>query len=242
MRLQSYASIANEYIISKLILMAYNPDIHNRTSIRLKGYDYSQCGFYYVTLCTQDCENRFGEIMDGEIVLNVAGLLVDAEWKRIAEIYDSVILDTYQIMPNHLHGILQITAPNPVGTGLVPVPNFSDEFVDDFLVDKNNISAKTADQNIEPPARMGTRPIPTVLYDMIGTFKSLTQNDYAFHVRNNVWLPFRKRLWQLRFHDHVIRNQYELDRIRKYIIDNPINWAQDENNLENIKNNKTADD
>ena len=162
MRLQSYASIANEYIISKLILMAYNPDIHNRTSIRLKGYDYSQCGFYYVTLCTQDCENRFGEIMDGEIVLNVAGLLVDAEWKRIAEIYDSVILDTYQIMPNHLHGILQITAPNPVGTGLVPVPNFSDEFVDDFLVDKNNISAKTADQNIEPPARMGTRPIPTV--------------------------------------------------------------------------------
>jgi putative transposase len=221
--------------------MAYNPDIHNRTSIRLNGYDYSQSGFYYVTLCTQDRESRFGEILDGEMVLNDAGLLVDAEWQRISVRYDHVILDAYQIMPNHLHGILQITSPHSVGTGLVPVLNFSDDFVDDALIDTDNTNAKTADQNIDPPAWMGTRPIPTGLYDMIGTFKSLTQNDYAFHVRNNGWPPFRKRLWQLRFHDHVIRNQYELDRIRGYIIDNPRNWSKDENNLENIKNNKTAD-
>ena len=221
--------------------MAYNADIHNRTSIRLKGYDYSQSGFYYVILCTQDRENRFGEIMDGEMVLNDAGLLVDAEWQRISVRYGHVILDTYQIMPNHLHGILQITLPNSVGTGLVPVLNFSDEFVDDVRINTDNSDAKTAHQNIYPSAGMGTRPIPTGLYDMIGTFKSLTQNEYAFHVRNNGWLPFRKRLWQLRFHDHVIRNHDELDRIREYIIDNPINWMKDENNLDNLKNNKTAD-
>ena len=79
--------------------------------------------------------------------------------------------------------------------------------------------------------------IPTALYDMIGTFKSLTQNEYADHVRNNGWPPFRKRLWQLRFHDHIIRNETELNRIRRYIIDNPKNWAEDENNPENIRKN-----
>jgi putative transposase len=176
--------------------MAYNPDIHNRQSIRLKGYDYSTPGFYYITLCTQDRENRFGEIVDGKMVLNGAGELVEAEWKKIPERYGQVILDAYQIMPNHLHGILQITSQNSVGMGLVP--------------------------------------IPTALYDVIGTFKSLTQNHYAFHMRNNGWPPFRKRLRQLRFHDHIIRNHDELDSIRRYIIDNPINWLKDQNNPENM--------
>jgi len=89
---------------------------------------------------------------------------------------------------------------------------------------------------------MGTSPIPTALYDVIGTFKSLTQNDYAFHVRNNGWLPFRKRLWQLRFHDHIIRNHDELDSIRRYIIDNPINWLKDQNNPENMMKNYDLND
>jgi hypothetical protein len=74
--------------------MAYNPDIHNRQSIRLKGYNYSSPGFYYVTLCTQDRENRFGEIVDGKMVLNGAGELVEAEWKRIQERHSHVSLDT----------------------------------------------------------------------------------------------------------------------------------------------------
>ena len=88
---------------------------------------------------------------------------------------------------------------------------------------------------------MGTRPIPTPLNDIIGTFKSLTQNEYADHVRNNGWPPFRKRLWQLRFHDHIIRNETELNRIRRYIIDNPKNWAEDENNPENIRKDHETD-
>jgi putative transposase len=209
---------------------------HNRASIRMKGFDYSMPGFYYVTLCTQDRENRFGMIANGEMVLNSAGKMVEAEWNRIQERYGHVIIDTYQIMPNHLHGILQISASDKnekksyhdglVGTGLVPVQDFLDEST-------NNGRSETS-INIDASTGMGTRPIPTVLFDVIGTFKSLTQNDYAFQVRKNGWPSFRKRLWQLRFYDHIIRNQGELDRIRGYIIDNPKNWMEDENNLESI--------
>jgi putative transposase len=220
--------------------MAYNPDIHNRQSIRLKGYDYSTTGLYYITLCTQDRENRFGGIVDDKIVLNEAGELVDAEWKRIPGRYGQVILDTYQIMPNHLHGILQIIGQNSVGTGLVPVRNFLDESVDDGCIDKNNPNENLLDNDDLSSNRMGTRPISTALYEVIGTFKSLTQNDYAFHVRNNGWPPFRKRLWQLRFHDHIIRDKNELDRIRTYIIDNPLNACNDQNNPENMMKNKDS--
>ncbi|WP_157098356.1 DUF6979 family protein [Chlorobaculum limnaeum] len=182
-------------------------------------------------------ELLFGEIVDGEMVLNGAGELVDAEWKRIQKRYSNVILDTYQIMPNHLHGILQFTSPNSVGTGLVPVRNLLDEFVDNDHVDDGNANANMLENDIPASKRMGTRPIPTGLYNVIGTFKSLTQNDYAFHVRNNGWPPFMKRLWQLRFHDHIIRNDDELDSIRRYIIDNPINWLKDQNNPENMMKN-----
>ena len=88
---------------------------------------------------------------------------------------------------------------------------------------------------------MGTRPIPTAFYDMIGTFKSLSQNEYSFHVRNNGWPPFRKRLWQLRFHDHIIGSDDELIRIRTYIRDNPENWDDDENNPKNFRRNNETD-
>lgn len=178
--------------------------------------------------------------MDDKMVLNEAGELVEAEWKRIPERFGQVILDTYQIMPNHLHGILQITASKSVGTGLVPVQDIQDESVDNGHINEGNANAYTLENDIVSSKWMGTRRIPKGLYEVIGTFKSLTQNDYAFHVRNYGWPPFRKRLWQLRFHDHIIRNHDELDSIRRYIIDNPVNCLNDQNNPDNmIKNNDT---
>ena len=220
--------------------MTYDPEKHNRQSIRLKGYDYSQPGFYYVTICTQDRDERFGCAKNGKMNLNKAGEMVDAEWNRIPERYDNVILDTYWIMPNHIHGILQIiyweqggsrsNENGSVGTGLVPVFNDQDKWSPNTLT-KENIASE----------RRGIKPLPTPLYDMIGTFKSLSQNEYAIHVRNDGWPPFRKRLWQLRFHDHIIRNNDELDRIRNYIEENPKNWYEDENNPRNIMENNDTD-
>ena len=89
--------------------MKYNPEIHNRRSIRLKGYDYSQAGAYFMTICTQNRECLFGDIVNGEMRLNEAGKFIVDSWKWLAEQYDHVSLDAFVVMPNHLHGIIVIT-------------------------------------------------------------------------------------------------------------------------------------
>src|SRR5437868_13402885 len=88
--------------------MAYNPLIHHRRSIRLKGYDYSQAGAYFITLCTYNREHLFGEIVDGNIILSEYGQIAFNEWARTSQIRPNVLLDVFVIMPNHLHGIILI--------------------------------------------------------------------------------------------------------------------------------------
>ena len=91
--------------------MPYNPQIHHRRSIRLKGYDYTQAGAYFVTLVTQERACLFGEIVDNVMRLNLAGQVVRAEWQRLASAFPDVQLDAFVIMPNHVHGIIVITEP-----------------------------------------------------------------------------------------------------------------------------------
>jgi REP element-mobilizing transposase RayT len=86
----------------------YNPRIHHRRSIRLKGYDYSQAGWYFITICCQGRICRFGHIENGEIILNEYGKIARDEWMRTTEIRPNVELGEFVIMPNHLHGIIQI--------------------------------------------------------------------------------------------------------------------------------------
>jgi len=83
----------------------------NRRTIRLQGYDYSQAGAYFVTICTQNRDCLFGEIVDGEMRLNDAGRIVVGEWLKTAEIRNEIELDEWVVMPNHFHGILVLTAP-----------------------------------------------------------------------------------------------------------------------------------
>ena len=82
--------------------------MHQRRSIRLKGFDYAQSGAYFVTICTKDRECIFGKIVDEEMRLNDKGAIVYAEWLRTTEIRINVITDEFIIMPNHLHGIIMI--------------------------------------------------------------------------------------------------------------------------------------
>ena len=89
--------------------LRYNPDIHTRRSVRLKGYDYSQPGAYYVTVVTRDRKSWFGDVTGGEMRLNATGQLVVDAWNWIAKRYPYVKLDGYILMPNHLHGIIMIT-------------------------------------------------------------------------------------------------------------------------------------
>ena len=86
--------------------MRYDPAIHHRRSIRLQGYDYTQAGAYFVTICTQGREYLFGEIADGQMRLNAAGEIAAATWEWLAAQHSYVELDAWTVMPNHLHGIL----------------------------------------------------------------------------------------------------------------------------------------
>ncbi len=86
----------------------YNPAIHHRRSIRLKGYDYSQEGLYFVTLCVQDKKFLFGEIEHGKMILNKYGEIAHEEWIKTATLRKNISLDEFIIMPNHMHGIICI--------------------------------------------------------------------------------------------------------------------------------------
>jgi len=175
----------------------YNPEIHQRRSIRLKEYDYANSGAYYVTICTQNRECIFGKIVNAEIKLSPIGQIVQQEWYNISCRFEDIELDEFIIMPNHLHGIINVGVPL-VGA------------LDNAII-----------QNI----RAGTSPAPT-LGDIVGSFKSLC----IFNCRNNGLNA--GKLWQRNYFERVIRNEYELDLIRNYIIYNPIQWNEDEYNLE----------
>jgi len=92
------------------MIMKYDPQKHHRRSIRLKGYDYTQPGAYFVTICAYQRMHVFGEVVDGEIVLNDIGKIARDEWFKTAEIrpYVKLYEDEFVIMPNHGHGIIWI--------------------------------------------------------------------------------------------------------------------------------------
>ncbi len=177
--------------------------LRNRRTIRLKEYNYAQTGAYFVTVCVQERKCFFGNIINGQIILNGAGRMIENNWHNLSQRFANIELDEFIIMPNHLHGVIKII----VGAPLVGAQK------KDNMVAENNVGA-------------GTRPAPT-LGDMIGVFKSITTNEYIRNVKNNDWQPFNKRLWQRNFYEHIIRDENDLNRVREYIITNPAKWEED---------------
>jgi len=186
------------------------PLIH-RKSTRLIKYDYSLPGYYFITICSQDRQYLFGKIVNEKMKLNNIGKTIDGYWHKLPEKFNNILLDKHTVMPNHLHGIIVIN--DDVANNTVGAPP---------------VGART--NNVHQ--RAGTRPAPTI-GNIVGTFKSITTNQYIQNVKNNNWPPFNKRVWQRNYYEHVIRNEEELNKIRQYIIDNPNMWPKDKNNLEN---------
>jgi putative transposase len=88
--------------------MAYNSSIHHRRSIRLKGYDYSQAGLYFITICVQDRKCLFGKIANDEMILNNAGTIANECWLEIPKHFPNAVLHEHIVMPNHVHGIIEL--------------------------------------------------------------------------------------------------------------------------------------
>ena len=103
--------------------MKYDPEKHRRRSIRLKGYDYAQAGAYFVTICTQNRECLFGDVVDGAMRLNEFGEIVRLTWEDLPNHVANIVLDAFVVMPNHAHGIIFITdSVGDVGAGSEPAP------------------------------------------------------------------------------------------------------------------------
>ena len=97
----------------------FNPDIHHRRSIRLRNYDYSQAGAYFMTLCTQKRECLFGAVVGDSMRLNETGCMVQNIWDALPDHFAGVILDAFVVMPNHIHGVIIL---NTVGARFI-APN-----------------------------------------------------------------------------------------------------------------------
>ncbi|MBL1177186.1 transposase [Pantanalinema sp. GBBB05] len=195
--------------------MKYNPDKHHRQSIRLKGYDYSSPGAYFITICTHQRQCLFGEIVDGEMRLNALGQLVSDEWMRSCSIRREIDFDAWVIMPNHIHGLVWIhlsdVPQNLVGAnGRLPLHEASHSTNQDRLV---------------PPMK------PRSLSSFIAGFKSATTKRINL-TRNAAGTP----VWQRNYYDHIIRSEASLCRIRQYIQNNPLSWQQDQLHPSNPSN------
>ena len=166
----------------------YDPNRHHRRSIRLRGYDYTRSGAYFLTVVTQDRLCLFGDATDEGMGLNDAGKMVRSVWGRIPDRFPSIELDAFVVMPNHVHGIVVIHKPL-VGASLVGAPGDGGD-------------AESTDREKE-----NTRVSPA-LGDVVGAFKSLTTVEYARRVDEDRWEPFNGRLWQRNYYEHVIRTGF----------------------------------
>ncbi|MDR1153558.1 MAG: hypothetical protein LBL04_02510 [Bacteroidales bacterium] len=102
--------------------MPYNPTIHHRRSIRLKDYDYSQAGLYFITICVQNRHCLFGKITDNKMILNKYGKIAYGEWLKTPNMHPNIQLDEFIVMPNHMHGIIVIADNDGDGGGRRQIP------------------------------------------------------------------------------------------------------------------------
>jgi REP element-mobilizing transposase RayT len=195
----------------------FDPQIHHRRSIRLKEYDYSQSGGYFVTMVTWQREYLFGEIINGEMKLNEHGHIADECWREIPNHFSNVELGAYVIMPNHVHGIIVITERR--GTGTVPNENVKNK-----ISSNNEILAETLGGDT-PPLRKPT------LGQIVAYFKY--QSTKQMNVSSNTGVV--TKFWQRNYYEHVIRNEKDLQNKTDYIEANPRLWDEDDENPINVK-------
>jgi REP element-mobilizing transposase RayT len=194
--------------------MKYNPEIHHRRSIRLKGYDYTQPGAYFVTFCAYQRDEIFGEIINGEMKLSALGGMVHEEWFRSAEIRREIQLfdDEFIVMPNHGHGIVRIV--EMVGA--------------DGVRPEDGVRPNDGRAHAMRPNSMPLRRAPRSLGSFMAGFKAAVTSRAKRELNIT-------GIWQRNYYDHIIRDDRELNNIRWYILNNPYHWQLDRDNAQNIR-------
>ncbi|MEX1001275.1 MAG: transposase [Crocinitomicaceae bacterium] len=194
----------------------YNPNNDRRRSIRLRGYDYSKKGLYFVTICLQNRQCLFGHIQNEKMILNNPGRMVEKWYFELENKFPDIKCDTMVIMPNHFHCII-----HNVGADLRVCPDYKKDY-------KKGQSQKIA-STLGEHSILGEH-VGSPLHRVIQWFKTMTTNEYIRGVKTLGWQPFDGKLWQRNYWEHIIRNDTSYLNITEYIITNPKKWDADKLN------------
>lgn len=207
--------------------MQNQKQIKNRKLNRLKGYNYSQAGWYFLTICIKNREHFFGKIINGTVHLSTIGKTAQKCWQEIPTHFPNAKLDEFIIMPNHIHGIIVIENSN-VG---------NKDFCSKITGNKITGNKTTGNKDfcsLQSWQTKWTRSLSSIVRGFkIGVTKWCHKNNIN-HGEQKFLFHTMRFSWQKSFYDHIIRNEKSLNKIREYIINNPLKWESDRNNSENL--------
>jgi len=211
----------------------YNPNIHHRKSIRLKGYDYSKAGLYFITICTHNRQCLFGDIVDGKMILNEAGKIADACWQDIPNHFPNAILHEYIVMPNHVHGIIELMGVGGVGGVGVVVG------AENFLPLPPPPPPPPTPPTPPPTPHSRKNEFQKMISCSIGSIVKGFKIGVTFREdldeddQNRIFsVPAQKNstpkvIWQRNYYEIIIRDKRAYLMISRYIINNPNIWRGD---------------
>lgn len=179
--------------------------------MRARGFDYRNPGPYHVTMCTQLRRRLFGDVANGQMMLNAAGEMVDRTWRELPSKFPDVQLASHVVMPNHVHGLLILRHE----------PRLEREATQGLPYDRRRTEGPGQAPGV--PYEDGALTLSKV----VGWFKTMSTNWYMHGVRDAGWPPFDRVLWQRSFHDRIVRNDAEMERVGTYIANNPALWEDD---------------
>ena len=219
-------------------------DKYRVESIRLKNWDYSSPGYYFVTICTKDREFYFGNIKNNKMILSDMGKIAQQYWLQIPAHFPHIMLDEFIIMPNHLHGILKICYLPTCKNGRAGICNecrinngyfgidgyFGRDAINRVSTDNiKRINIKKQNNN-KPRGGITKKYNPMLNPDSLSSVLRWYKGRTKFEIRKYNKYPYHCFRWQSRFYEKIIRNDNELFRIRRYIKKNPQKWGRDRNN------------
>jgi putative transposase len=208
---------------------------HNRHSIRLHGYDYSQPGYYFITICIHDKTQRlFGTVAGGKMVLNDKGNIAHDQFECLPGRFPNIQIDTFQVMPNHIHAVIHARATLAVdlqknrGSCIIETYNSTVDCLN--TTGQNTVKTYGAEASPAPVEIVGKTGDTknNTIGDIIGAYKSLVSNEcLKIYKSKNERMG---KLWQRNYYDIIIRDERSLFFIRRYIRNNPLNWETDSKN------------
>lgn len=205
--------------------MQNKKQIKNRKLNRLKGYDYTQYGWYFITICAKNREHFFGEIINHEMRLSTIGKITKKCWQEIPMHFPDAQLDEWTIMPNHIHGIIVIKNSTVGNNNYCSQYYCSKHYCSKIIGRNKNFCSLQS-----PWQTKWARSLSSIVRGFkIGVTKWHNENN----INNNDRYPVQFS-WQKSFYDHIIRDEKSLFNIRKYIANNPLKWERDRNNQEKL--------